>query len=61
MASKCEDIMLKLKENKLKVSATYYPAIALIALLDDDKAAGEAVEIAKELRQSKHAKWLEKV
>lgn len=60
VASKCEDIMLKLKENKLKVSATYYPAIALIALLDDDKAAGEAVEIAKELRQSKHAKWLEK-
>lgn len=60
LATRCEDIMKKLKANKLKVSATYYPAIALVALLDDDKALDDLIDIALELRHSKHAKWLEK-
>lgn len=60
LAKRCADISVQLKENGLRVYATYYPAIALIALLGDDQIVEEVIRVAWDLKHSKHSKWLQK-
>ncbi len=55
----CVDIYHKLKENKLKINSTYYPAIALMSLLPEDNTE-DLIEVAQCLKSQKGYKWLGK-
>lgn len=60
--NKCSIIQKRLKEEKLKISSDYYPAIGLVALLHDPEGQliDEFVELANYLRTQKKYKWLGK-
>jgi hypothetical protein len=62
MIDRCSHLFQVMKENKLKVTTEYYPAIGLVALLDmDEKVLGEDfVEVATWLKGLKKYKWLGK-
>ena len=58
----CIDTYERLKKNKLKVSAAYYPSIGIISLLPDDQGElkEDVIEIAKYLKSQKKYMWLDK-
>jgi hypothetical protein len=62
MVDRCSYLFQVMKENKLKVTTEYYPAIGLVALLDmDEKVLGDDfVEVATWLKSLKKYKWLGK-
>ena len=55
----CITVYEKLKENKLKINSTYYPAIALISLLPEEHTE-DLIEVAQSLKSQKGYKWLGK-
>lgn len=58
----CGEILSRMKENRLKISSEYYPAIALISLLGGDvrSLTEDVIEVAQYLTKQKHYKWLGK-
>lgn len=61
-ADRCKQIYQALKENKLKVFQDYYPAIGLMALLNDDdnEIISDLIDVSKYISQQKKYKWLGK-
>jgi hypothetical protein len=57
--NKCVNIFNVLKQNKLKLSADYYSAIALMSLLPGDLT-GDLIEVSLFLNRQKGYKWLGK-
>lgn len=55
----CITVYEKLKENKLKINPTYYPAIALISILPEEHTE-DLIEVAQSLKSQKGYKWLGK-
>ncbi len=60
VAENFKTIMTKLKENKFKLYSSYYPAVAIIALIGSENAIDELIDIAKYMKSQKQAKWLDK-
>lgn len=58
--SRCQRIYDAMKSEKLKVTQSYYPAIGLISLLENDDAIKDLVEVASYLRNQKKYKRLGK-
>ena len=59
---RCEKIYEYLKENKMKIGTTYYPALGILTLLeiDESKLLKESFEISMYLKSQKRYKWLGK-
>lgn len=62
IARKCRSIYDTLKENKLKVSQSYYAALGLITLIseNDPTIIDSLIQLAKYLKDSKELKWSDK-
>lgn len=62
VTEKCGIIYDKMKNSGLKISSEYYPAVALIGLLDGDtdRLTDDLIEVALYLKGQKHYKWLGK-
>lgn len=62
MCKKCKHALDLLKENKLSITADYYPAIGLACLLNEniDSIMEQIIEVAQYLKKQKGYKWIAK-